>query len=151
MAQETATLINNFDDWSAFVVNEKGAKVCYAGSAPKAQEGDYTKRGKTYVLVTQRPAEKRVDEVSVTAGYVYKENAKVTIDVDGTEFELFTDGENAWAWDKTRDRQIVDIMKKGLKMVVKGTSSRGTETTDTYSLKGFTAAMSAVNEACGID
>ncbi len=150
-AQEGSGLIDNFDDWSAFAVTENGAKVCYAGSIPKKEVGDYTKRGDTYVLVTHRPAEKRIGEVSVTAGYAYQENGKVIVDIDGVEFELFTDGENAWAWDKDRDEKLVAAMKMGLKMVVKGTSSRGTETTDTYSLKGFTAALSAANAACGLE
>jgi hypothetical protein len=65
-------------------------------------------------------------------------------------FELFTQGDGAWAKDKQADDALVKAMIKGLDMVVKGTSSRGTETIDTYSLSGFTKAYEAIGKACGL-
>lgn len=140
--------IGTFRDWSAFVDTVGGNKVCYAGSLPKKQDGDYTRRGDAYVLITHRPADKVVGEVSVEAGYTYQSGSEVTATIDGRPFRLFTEGGNAWAYDEAADRELVRAMRAGTEMTVKGTSSRGTVTTDTYSLFGFTAAYKAITDEC---
>jgi len=145
-----AALVETIEDWSAFTDDEGGKKVCYLGSEPKKETGDYKSRDETFVLVTHRPAEKTTDVVSVTAGYTYKKDSEVTLTVGNETFKLFTDGGLAWAPDTKADHAIVAAMKKGATMTVVGTSSRGTVTTDIYSLKGFSAAYSAANKACGI-
>jgi hypothetical protein len=141
--------IGVFSDWSAFTEKENGKTMCYIGSVPEKEEGDYTQRGGALILVTSRPAEKSFDVVSIQAGYVYKKGSEVEIIIGARRFELFTKGGNAWAKDSKIDRQLVTAMKGGKSMVVKGTSSRGTLTTDTYSLAGFTAAYGATGKACG--
>ena len=70
------------------------------------------------------------------------------MNIDGKTFKLFTRGDNAWAYDFAADRAIVAAMKAGQKMTVRGTSRRGTVTTDTYSLSGFSAALAAIDKAC---
>ena len=111
--------------------------------------GKYTTRGDAHVLVTHRPADKVKGEVSVSAGYPYKEGKDAEADIDGKKFKLFTRGENAWAYDAAEDRAMVAAMKAGKQLIVRGTSSRGTATTDTYSLSGFSAALAAIDKACG--
>ncbi len=144
-----AKLIDVFNDWSAFVEDEKGKPTCYAGSLPQKTEGKYTERGDALILVTHRPAEKSFDVVSIQAGYIYRKGSEVAATIGDQGFELFTQGGNAWAKDSKIDRQIVAAMKGGKTLIVKGTSSRGTLTTDTYSLSGFTAAYGAMTKACG--
>ncbi len=142
--------LGDFGDWSAFQFVENGNKACYMASQPKKAEGDYKKRGDVYAIVTHRPGEKLRDEVSVLAGYSYKEGSAVKVAIGGQAFELFTQGDGAWAKDKKADEALVKAMIKGSSLVAKGTSSRGTQTTDTYSLKGFSKAYAAIGKACGI-
>ncbi|MDP6787641.1 MAG: invasion associated locus B family protein [Rhodospirillales bacterium] len=141
-------LIDVFKDWSAFTEKENGKVFCYIGSLPEKMEGKYTQRGDALILVTHRPAEKSFDVVSIQAGYIYKKGSEVKVTIDGQKFELYTKGGYAWAKAQI-DRQLVAAMKGGKTMVVEGTSSRGTLTTDTYSLSGFTAAYGAMGKACG--
>ena len=140
-------LIGSYADWNAFTYDEKGGKVCYMAGSPQKAEGKYSKRGDIYVLITHRKAEKSTGVISVIAGYVYKKDSSVRLKIAAAAFELFTDGNKAWARD---DKDMVRTMKRGRKMVVKGTSARGTATTDTYSLTGFSAAYKAIGEACGV-
>lgn len=152
--QQSQQQIGQFGNWSAFVDKEKGNKLCYVGSIPEKQEGKYTSRGRTYVLVTIRPKESPLGVVTVEAGYRYRPDSKVRIDIDGQTYELYTrnrksDGKgDAWAFGDDGDKALVAAMKRGKEMVVKGTSSRGTLTTDTYSLIGFTKAYEAIAKAC---
>ena len=102
------------------------------------------------MLVTQRPAEKSFDVISVIAGYTYQPASETTIQIGNQTFRLFTDGDTAWARDEATDRQIVSAIRSGNSMVVRGTSNRGTATTDTYSLAGSSAAYTAMNQACNV-
>ena len=135
-----------FGDWEAYRDAREG--YCYAGSKPVKQEGRYTQRGDAFVLVTHRPKEKSYDVISFDAGYVYKDGAEVAVTVGAQSFVLFGQGEQAWARDGGGDTDLVKAMRAGSTLVVKGTSSRGTATVDTYSLKGAAAALDAVNKAC---
>jgi hypothetical protein len=65
------------------------------------------------------------------------------------EFRLFTAGDGAWNSSTDKDNEMVQAMIRGADLVIAGESSRGTKTTDTYSLLGFTAAHRAMTEACG--
>ncbi len=139
-------IIGQFRDWTAYTFDEDGAKVCYMASQPQKQEGNYTKRGEIFALVTHRPEER--DVVSIIAGYSYEKGSEVTVTVDDRDpFNLFTYRDAAWAYDGA-DAKLVAAMKAGRGMVVKGTSSRGTLTTDTYSLMGFTNAYQEISQAC---
>lgn len=147
-AELSAGLIKDFGDWSAFQEKEGGRKVCYAGSTPKQQRGKYKKRGETFVLVTHRPAEKSRSVVSFKAGYIHKKGSEVLVAIGTNKFKLFTDKDHAWAFDTRADQSLVAAMRAGSQMAVTGTSSRGTKTTDMYSLRGFTAAYNAISKAC---
>lgn len=137
-----------YQHWSAFTFQEDGSKVCYMASEPQKEQGDYDKRGDVYAMVTHRPGQGTEDVVSFVIGYPFKEDSRVSVDIDGKTFTLFTHNDTAWAPDKQTDEALVQAMIKGRRMVVDGTSKRDTETTDTYSLIGFTKAHQAIDQAC---
>ncbi|NQU60301.1 MAG: hypothetical protein HQ512_04155 [Rhodospirillales bacterium] len=147
---EEAKLIGGFGDWEAFRESDGGKIVCYIGSEPKKSKGKYKKRGDAYVLITHRPAEKTTHVVSFKAGYIFQKGDEVDVIIGNKEFKLFTDAGHAFAYDQNADKDMVKAMVRSAKMIVKGTSSRGTKTIDTYSLKGFTAALKAIGKACKV-
>lgn len=142
--------IGTFKDWNAFVLEENGAKVCYMASVPKRSAGNYSSRGDIFVVVTHRPAANSYDVVSFVAGYPFRQGSEATVTIDGRNHTLFTEGETAWARDDATDKAISTAIRSGSSMVVKGTSTKGTATTDTYSLSGSGAAHDAINQACGV-
>ncbi len=142
-------LIGTYGDWSAYTFKENGNKVCYMASQPKTDVGNYTRRGDIFALVTHRPAEKTKDVFSYIAGYPYKADSEVKITASGRTFKLFTQDETAWTPDPESDRSLSNAIRQGSKMVVKGKSKRGTETTDTYSLSGSGKAYAAISKECG--
>lgn len=142
--------IGTYSAWSAFTYQEDGGLVCYIVSEPVKDEGDYNSRGKIYTLVTHRPSKKTVGVVSVVAGYQYADGSETGLAIGSSSYKLFTVDDHAWAATAADDKAIVDAMKKGANMVVKGKSSRGTPTTDTYSLNGFTRAYEEISKACKV-
>lgn len=149
MANEP-TLISTHGDWSVFTFLENGNRVCFMASQPQRSEGKYTKRGEVFALITHRPAEGSRDVVSFVAGYTYKKNSDVTVKVDKKKFTLFTNADTAWMDSASKDKALTKAIRGGETMSVQGRSTRGTLTTDTYSLKGSTAAYDATARACGL-
>ncbi len=139
-----------FENWRAYVSEDGGSKQCFARSEPVESKGKYKERGKPAITVSHRPKDKVRNEVSVMAGYVFKPQSKVEVEIGKKKFFLFVDQDAAWAEEAKVDEALVQEMGRGSKLVVKGVSSRGTETVDTYSLKGSKAALRAISQACGI-
>ena len=146
-AQE-AKLIGAFGDWEAYIRGGKDDRFCYIVSKPK-EATLRSRRGDIFLLVWHRPAKKEFDVVQVDSGYDYKKDSEVEVKVGGDEWRLFTRDGNAWTYKGDDDANIVKAMRKGSRLVVKGTSSRNNPTTDSYSLKGVTAAHRAMDKACG--
>jgi hypothetical protein len=139
--------IGKSGSWSAMKFDENGSTACYILSEPSRKEGNYTRRGDVYVLITHRPAQNSFGIVSFTAGYDYKPNGSVEVEIDGQTFTLYTQGNTAWAQEND-DARLVDAMKIGKTMIVRGTSTRGTDTVDTYSLTGFGKALETIDATC---
>jgi hypothetical protein len=141
-------------DWAVYT--EDNPTECWGVSAPKSwratRDGtDVTEdvlRGEILLFVTFRPGSGAAGEVSFTGGYPFASGSTATVDISGEEFQLFTDGEWAWPADAEADAAIVNAMKSGAEAVVTAVSSRGTTTTDTFSLMGFTAAMEDAEQRC---
>lgn len=144
------TMIGEFGVWAAYVFEENGGKVCYMAAKPDKSEGKYSKRGEVAALITHRPGEGTKNVFSYMSGYGYKKGSNVDVAVDAKKFSLFTQNDMAWAADAAADTSITEALKKGSKMVVKGVSGKGTNTTDTFSLTGSTKAYEAITTACGL-
>jgi len=142
--------LSKYADWEAFTERENGKLVCFMGAVPTKSRGKYTKRGQTFLLITHRPAEKSKNVISLQAGYTFKKTSEVELVIGKSKFKLFTDGPWAFASNADTDNKLVESMIRGAALIVRGISSRGTLTTDTYSLKGFTAAYKAIGKACKI-
>jgi invasion protein IalB len=148
-AAQDVTVIGTHGKWTAYTYTENKQPVCYIAAKPEKSEGKYASRDEVLMLVTHRPGEKAYDVVSVVAGYQYKPDTDAVLTIGAQKFDLFTVGsDRAWARDAKIDRAIAAAMIKGNTAVVRGTSSRGTLTTDTFSLSGFTAAYKAISDTC---
>ncbi|MBQ9236094.1 MAG: hypothetical protein IJ184_06500 [Alphaproteobacteria bacterium] len=147
----TPKVLGEYGDWTAYYDRDSSGPVCYMASSPKRDEGKYTSRGSIYTVVTHRPNEKSYDVITINAGYTYKPASAVEIKIGTQTFgenELFTSGGKAWAINTAADKKIVAAMKRGSRMIVNGTSSKGTKTKDTYSLDGFSSAYKAISNKC---
>ncbi|MDA5192651.1 invasion associated locus B family protein [Govanella unica] len=141
--------LGGFRDWDAFLdKTAKGEKSCYAITVPKETTPKNVKRGEIYVMVTQWPAAKVKNQISISAGYALKKDSNVLLTIDKTTYKLFVQDDRAWASDDKQDTEITAALKKGTTLSVKGVSARGTETTDSYSLAGFSSALNAITQAC---
>lgn len=140
-------------DWCVFI--EEDPRQCWIVSAEtesvNTRDGRVVaaQRGDIRLWVSFWPGSERRGEVSFTGGYPFRAGSTVSIEIGSSTFELFTDGELAWAASAADDARIVTAMKRGAEAAITGVSSRGTTTRDTFSLLGFTASIEDAERRCG--
>ncbi len=145
------TFIAKFKDWEVHRGRVGAATVCYAATLPKKRSGKYTRRGETSLIVSFWPSQKISGQVEIRAGYTYKPESAVMLEFNnGTKFRLKTEGDTAWGVDASDDNKIVNNLSNRVWLRVYGQSSRGTRTTDSYSLSGFRDAFKRARVACGM-
>jgi hypothetical protein len=145
-AQEVA-LLEKFNDWSAYAATGD-PKVCFAVAKPKEISPKAVKRGPIFFYISRWPGDNVVDEISVKMGYPFSEGAKATATIGGAKFELFTKDEGAFVEKPEMETKIIEAMKSGSTMKIDGKSARGTNTSDTYSLKGLSDALARAAKEC---
>jgi invasion protein IalB len=148
-----ATLLGQFGDWGAYTANPGGRKVCFVLSKPTASQDNPPNRRSAanvvYLFVSTRPDEKVKDEVSMLiTGYAFKPNSEAAVTIGNTDFAMYTQNDGAWVKNAAEEAQLVDAMRKGADAVIKATTSKGTKTTDTFSLKGISQALERVGQEC---
>ncbi len=142
---QTPKPIKQHKAWGAYTYNDSRAgKICYILSIPTIKEPGDRDHGDVFFLVSQKPDGSAAFEPQVEVGYPLKANAAVTVTVDGKPFKMFSQGNNAWLEDVSKESDLIAAMRVGRSMKVSGQSSRGTQTNYTYSLSGVTAALNEV-------
>ncbi|MGY8710040.1 invasion associated locus B family protein [Bradyrhizobium sp. 18BD] len=144
------TLIGQFGTWGAYSATPNGKKVCFALAKPSSSKTNPPNRPRdpAYAFVSTRPAEKVNNEVSVMIGYALKPGSESSVEVGGAAFAMYTQGDGLWIKNAAEEERMVEAMRKSADLVVKGVSAKGTETTDTFSLKGLAQALDKIAQDC---
>jgi hypothetical protein len=134
-------------NWESFTVETNEGKICFAQTSPTKRAPATVKREKSKLFVTFRPSENINDEISLTSGYEYK--ASTVTASSGKRRYSFTSKKNfAWIIDDREEKKFIQLMKKATDVVVKARTSKNTETTDYYSMMGFTKAYNSAKKNC---
>ncbi len=148
--QAKPELLGTYADWDAYILQGSKGPVCYVSSQPVStvMSRKAARRGPAYLLITFRPKANVANEVSVLTGYPYRKDSIVEATIDKTKFEMYTVADSAWVQKRSDERRMVQAMRKGSTLIIKGVSGRGTRTTDTYSLDGISAALDELQKNC---
>jgi hypothetical protein len=144
------TLLGQFGTWGAYTATPNGKKVCFALAKPASSKTNPPNRPRdpAYAFVSTRPAEKVNNEVSIMIGYTLKPGSESTLEVGGASYAMYTQGDGLWIKNAAEEERMVDAMRKSADVVVKGVSAKGTETIDTFSLKGLSQALDRLAQDC---
>ena len=144
------TLIGQFGTWGAYTATPNGKKVCFALAKPSSSKTNPPNRPRdpAYAFVSTRPAEKVVNEVSIMIGYALKPGSESTLEVGGASYAMYTQGDSIWIKNPAEEDQMVQAMRRAADATVKGVSAKGTETTDTFSMKGLSQALDRIAQDC---
>jgi invasion associated locus B (IalB) protein len=144
------TLIGQYGTWGAYTATPNGRKVCFALAKPSSSKTNPPNRPRdpAYAFVSSRPAEKVVNEVSIMIGYALKPGSESSLEVGGSAYAMYTQGDGLWIKNAAEEEQMVSAMRKSAEVTVKGVSAKGTETTDVFSLKGLSQALDRLAQDC---
>jgi invasion protein IalB len=148
-----ATLLGQYGDWGAYTASPGGRKVCFALSKPTSQQDNPPNRrtatNAVYLFVSTRPDEKVANEISVlVTGYAFKANTEATMTIGGGGFPMYTQNDGAWVKNAAEEARLIEAMRKSADAVIKAQTSKGTATTDTFSLKGVSQALDRAAQEC---
>lgn len=143
-----ATLVKTYRDWSLFSHEQSDKKICFAATQPKDTTPAGANREGVFFYVSAWPKDGVKSEVSVRLGYQIKQGSTVKVSVGSNSFDLFAKDDKAFVADATQELKLIDAMKAGSSMKVEATSDSGSETSDTYSLIGISAALKGLSESC---
>jgi Invasion associated locus B (IalB) protein len=144
------TLVGQFGTWGAYTATPNGKKVCFALAKPSSSKTNPPNRPRdpAYAFISTRPAEKVTNEVSVMIGYTLKPGSESTLEVGGATYAMYTQGDGLWIKNAAEEERMVDAMRKAADVVVKGVSAKGTESIDTFSMKGLAQALDRLAQDC---
>ena len=144
------TLIGQYGTWGAYTAMPNGRKVCFALAKPSSSKTNPPNRPRdpAYAFVSTRPAEKVVNEVSIMIGYALKPGSESSLEVGGSAYAMYTQGDGLWIKNAAEEEQMVAAMRKSAEVTVKGVSAKGTETVDVFSLKGLSQALDRLAQDC---
>ena len=147
-AEENLKSVGKFKDWESFVLVQGESKICFAQSIPVVRAPKKIKRNPSRLFVSFRPAENIKNEISVTNGYEFKLKALVTAKSGKKNYDLFSKGRFAWVVDSKDEEKLIVTMKKASRLMIIGNSEKGDQTTDHYSMIGFTKAYNSAKKSC---
>ena len=147
-AEENVKSLGKFKDWESFVLSRDGKKTCFAQSIPVVRAPKKLKRDPSRLFVSFRPDEKVKNEISVTNGYEFKLKAPVIAKSGKKSYDLFSKGRFAWVVDNGDELKLIVTMKKASRLMVIGNTDKGDQTTDHYSMMGFTKAYNTAKKSC---
>jgi len=147
-AQNAAMVMKEFGTWSLHQSRNTEHNICYAVSTPVSKTPKKANRAAIVFYVSAWPKDGVRNQISVKLGYPINAKKDVTVKIGDDTFKLKARDERAYVYDATQELKLLDAMKNGSQMVVKATSTRGTTTTDTYSLKGVTSALKSLADSC---
>ena len=147
-AEENLKSLGKYKDWESFVLLKNGNKVCFAQSTPIVRAPKKLKRDPSRLFVSFRPAENIKNEISVTGGYEFKIKKPVTAKSGKKTYDLFSKGRFAWVVDNKDESKLISTMKKASRLMIVGNSEKGNQTTDHYSMMGFTKAYNSAKKNC---
>ena len=147
-AEENLKSLGKFKDWESFVLSKEGKKICFAQSIPVVRAPKKLKRDPSRLFVSFRPDENIKNEISVTNGYEFKVKAPVAAKSGKKSYDLFSKGRFAWVVDNEDEIKLIVTMKKASRLMIVGNTDKGDQTTDHYSMMGFTKAYKAAKKSC---
>ena len=137
-----------YKNWESFIAETDKGKICFAQTTPTKRAPAAIKRDKSKLFVTFRPTEDIKDEVSITSGHEYK-SSTVTASSGKRKYSFFSQKGFAWLLDDQEEKGFIKLMKKATNVIVKARTIKGAETTDHYSMMGFTKAYNTAKKTCG--
>lgn len=146
--QGQAMLLETAGKWQAFSSQQGRSKVCYALSKAETRIPANLKDVEGLLFVSNRPGEGVRNEISFVMNFDLKEGVEHQAIIGNERFALVAKGQNMWLKNPAEEPRMLDALRRGSGLEVKGTSKRGNPTSDKYSLAGISQIVKRAEDAC---
>jgi len=136
-----------YKNWESFTAETDRGKICFAQTMPTKRAPSSIQREDSKLFVTFRPSDNIKDEVSLTSGHEYK-TSTVTAASGKKKYSFFSQKNFAWLLDDQEEKSFIKLMKRATNLIIKARTTKGAETTDHYSMMGFTKAYNTAKKTC---
>ena len=143
----TPKTTGKYKNWESFIAETDKGKICFDKTTPTKRAPSSIQRGESKLFVTFRPSENIKDEVSITSGHDYK-TSTVTAASGKKRYSFFSQKNFAWLLDDQEEKTFIKLMKRATNLIIKARTTKGAETTDHYSMMGFTKAYNTAKKTC---
>ncbi len=147
-AAQNVELVETQGAWGLYADTATPKQVCFIAAQPQSAEPKGANRGPIYFYISAWPKDGVKAEPSVKVGYPIDAQKDMSVTIGTDTFKLFAKGERGFVSDAAEEQKLIEAMKKGSTAIVKATSTRGTDTTDTYSLSGISVTLQKMAETC---
>ncbi len=140
--------VATYKDWSVFVRDAGGDKICFAATEAKDKSPKSVNHGDVFFLVSSWKSGAATAQPSLMTGYALNTKPEPTLRVGSDKWKMYTSENEAFIESTDEEGRLVRAMRRGADMRVSAVSQRGTATNYVMSLRGVSAALDRVAREC---
>lgn len=148
LAAAAPQAVASFRDWSVFVREVDGDRICYAATEAKTKLPASVNHGDVFFLIATWKSGAATNQPSFMTGYTLKDQPPPVVAVGTQKFTMYASDNEGFIEAAKDEQALVAAMRKGADMKVTAVSGRGTQTSYAISLQGISSALDKVSEAC---
>ena len=140
--------VATFRDWSVFVREEGGEKICFAATEAKDKSPKSVNHGDIFFLIASWASGAATNQPSLMTGYELNPRPEPTLRIGSDRWEMYASENEAFIEAANEEERLIRAMRRGADMRVSAVSQRGTATSYVISLRGVSAALDRVATEC---
>ncbi|MEM8936220.1 MAG: invasion associated locus B family protein [Pseudomonadota bacterium] len=148
IAQENVTTVATYRDWSVFVREANGEKICFAATEAKDKSPKSVNHGEIFFLIATWKSGAAVEQPNLMTGYQLNARPEPTVRIGSDKWTLYSSENEAFIEAAEEEKRLIRAMRRGLDMRVNAVSQRGTATSYVMSLRGVSNALDRAKSEC---
>ena len=140
--------VATYKDWSVFVRDVDGDKICFAASEAKDKSPKSANHGDIFFLVSSWKSRAATNQPSLMTGYPLNAAPEPTLRVGSDKWDMYVSENEGFIELTSEEERLVRAMRRGADMRISAVSQRGTATSYIISLRGISAALDRVTAEC---
>lgn len=140
--------VASFKDWSVFVQESGGDKICFAAAEASDKSPKTVNHGDIFFLVASWKSGAASNQPSFRVGYNLQSAPAPTIRIGSEKWDMYVSENEAFIESAAAEQSLISAMRRGADMKISAMSSRGTATAYVVSLAGVSAAIDRAKETC---
>lgn len=137
-----------FRDWSVFVRETGGEKICFAATEATDKSPKSVNHGDVFFLIATWKSGAAKQQPSLMTGYAMNAKPEPTIRIGSDRWDMYTSENEAFIESASEEARLIRAMRQGADMRISAVSQRGTATSYVISLLGVSAALDRAAEEC---